>query len=236
MQTGSRRNCLRFIVLVVVLWSIGMLGAWRQDQSLAYGAEGTGEQEEATSSASSQMASEGLASMIVPASEAFREEIASGMERAALSLGLLLDTSDLLCLCRNDITVASAGAAGFETPTDTAAVVHVDLGLVYVSRAVEVRFGDGEHGTRLPGFYAVRLTYGRSGAAHDPGIALLELVGGPGVAALAFPVELHPPAATRRLTACLDLGAKGEENRICLGWSGRQFTVEICVFAPSPPH
>jgi len=235
MQTRSGRNCLRFIVLGVVVWSIGMLGAWRQDQSLAYGAEETG-QEEVTSSVASQMASKGPASMIVPASEAFREEIASEMKRAALSLGLLVDTSDLFCLCRNDITIASAGAAGLETPTTTAAVAHVDLGLIYISRAVEIRFGDGEHGTRPPGFYAVRVTYGRSGAAHDPGIALLELEGGPGVAPLAFPVELRPPAATRRLTACLDLGDSGEENRICLGWSGRQFTVEICVFAPSPPY
>jgi len=174
--------------------------------------------------------------MIDSAARAFRERIASEMERVALDFGLLLDTGDLLCLCRDDLLVASAGAAGFENPTDSAAVARIQLGLIYLSRTVEIRFGDGEHGTRPPGFYAVGLTYGRSGSAHDPGIALLELIGGPAVAVLAIPVEIYPPAATRRLTACLDQSSTGDADRICLGWSGRQFTVELCAIARSPAY
>jgi len=169
------------------------------------------------------------ASMIAEASEALREQIIEAMDQAADSYGVELDTSDVVYLCRHDIVLACAGVAGFEDAERSASPAAVDVGLVYFSREVEVRFGDGAYGKRPPGFHAVRVTLNPSRSAHDPGITLLELAGSSDATDLRFPIELLGPTAGRMVTACLDVDAATGTSEACLGWFGRGFSIRLCL-------
>jgi hypothetical protein len=170
------------------------------------------------------------ASLIAEASEALRQQIGQAMEQAARSLDLVLNTADLVYICRDDIIVVSAGVAGFEDVESSTPVLRTDVGLIYLSREVEVRFGDGVRGSRLPsGFYAVRVTVDQSRSESDPGITLIELLDGAGTAILEFPTTLLPAATGRELTASLALDTDEREGVACLDWYGRRFTIRICV-------
>lgn len=170
------------------------------------------------------------ASLMVEASETLRGEIGKAMEQAATSMGLVLDTRDMVYVCRDDFIVASAGAVGFENAESSTPVLHADIGLIYVSREGEIRFGDGERGSRLPaGFHSVRAAYRQSTSTHDPGITLLELQGSSDPPVLEFPTELLPPASGRKLTASLELDADEAYDAVCLGWYGTRLSVRICV-------
>jgi hypothetical protein len=172
--------------------------------------------------------------MIAEANEVLRQQIGQAMDQAALSLGLTLNTSDLVYICRDDLIMVAAGVAGFEDAENSTGVSQVDVGLIYFSREGGVQFGDGQHGTRLPGFYAVRATINPGRSTHDPGITLLELLGGSGTTTLTFPITLLPPATERKLTASLDLDADEGESVACFGWSGPRFTIKVCVtFKPA---
>ena len=170
------------------------------------------------------------ASMIAEANEALRQQIGQAMERAAHYFGLVLNTADLVYICRDDIIVASAGVAGFEDVESSTPLLRTDVGLFYLSREVEVRFGDGVRGSRLPsGFYVVRATVDQTRNPHDPGIALLELLDDSGSMIMEFSTTLLPAATGRELTASLDLDTDEGEGVACLAWHGRRFTVKICV-------
>jgi hypothetical protein len=175
------------------------------------------------------------ASLIVAANEALRQEIAQAMEQAATSMGLVLDTSDMVYICRDDLIVASACAAGFEYPESLASALVADVGLIYVSREATVRFGDGELGSRLPaGFHNVRAAYGQSTSTHDPGITLLELHSSSDTTVLEFSADLLSPASGRKLTASLELDADEAYDAVCLGWYGGRFSIRLCVtFEPA---
>jgi hypothetical protein len=172
--------------------------------------------------------------IIAEANEVLRKQIGQAMEQAARSLGLTLNTSDLVYICRDDLIIVNTGVAGFEDAESSTRVSQVDVGLIYFSREVDVRFGDGKIGSRLPGFYAVRATMNPSRSTHDPGITLLELLGSSNTTTLTFPITLLPPAAERKLTASLDLDADEGESVACFGWSGPRFTIKVCVaFKPA---
>jgi len=194
--------------LVVVLQLVGLHGSGQQTLAVA---------------------SRTPASTIAEASEALRERITQAMEQAAGSYGLELDTSDIVYLCRHDIVLACAGVAGFEDAARSASLAAVDVGLVYFSREVEVRFGDGAYGTRPPGLYAVRVALNPSRSTHDLGITLLELAGSAGSTGLTLPAELLEPTAQRIVTACLDVDAEEGRGTACLGWFGRGFSIRLCV-------
>jgi len=70
-----------------------------------------------TGQRATQFAASTPASRIAEATEAAYEEVHGAMEEAAASMGLALDTSDLVFLCRGALVVASAGAAGSGTRT-----------------------------------------------------------------------------------------------------------------------
>lgn len=170
------------------------------------------------------------ASMIAEANEALRQQIGQAMEQAARSFGLTLNTSDLVYICRDDIIIVSAGVAGFEDAKSSTPMLRADVGLIYLSREVEVRFGDGVRGSRLPsGFYAVRATVDQTRNPHDPGITLLELCDSSGTTISEFQTTLLPAATGRTLTASLDLDTDEAEGTACFGWSDRRFTIKICV-------
>ncbi|MFC2083300.1 hypothetical protein ACFLSG_04600 [Candidatus Bipolaricaulota bacterium] len=184
-------------------------------------------------------------SMIADANETLRLEVGQAMEQAADSLGYALDTRDLVMICRDDVILVNCGIAEFENVVSSTGLLQVDLGLIYVSREAEVRFGDGEHGKIPPGFYAVQATIGRSSAAHDPGITLLELFSSSGNSILEFPVTAQPPSEVRRLTVSLGVNtlsavlsaqssSTGQtEDAACLGWYGPELGCEMClVFRP----
>jgi len=169
--------------------------------------------------------------VMAAASEVLREEVAVAMEQAARSFGLVLDTGDLVYACRDDFVVASAGAAGFEDADSSVAGSSTALGLVYFSREVEVRFGDGVRGKRPAGFYAVRVSTEQSSRAHDPGITLLELVGIADTEIVTLPTELLAATPERRLTLCMRHDLTEGEDTVCFGWFGRLLSASFCVVA-----
>jgi len=173
------------------------------------------------------------ASVIVDANEVLRLEICSVLEHRARSQNLTLDTSDLLYICRDDFIMISAGVAGFEDVEGSTGVIAVDVGMIYFSREVQVRFGDGKLGTRLPtGFYTVRAVVSQSSTAHDPGITLLEIFDSSGHGMIEYQATTLPPSDERTLTASLDVrstSGEGTHDVACLGWVTQQFSCEMCV-------
>ena len=121
--------------------------------------------------------------------------------------------------------------------------LRLDVGLIYLSREVQVPSGDGKLGTRLPaGFYALRAANTRNNpAVHDPGITILELFASSGSSIVEFPGPTLSPSNERRLTASLDVdppqaqrivlsstGAQAE-GVPCHGWPDLRFGCELCV-------
>jgi len=233
MRNDSRSRGIRWTLSALMICSLAFAGspvclAATEDS----GAKGQVEESETSSSSSqtqSQMLTDLLPQMMISgASDVLRGQVAQAMEQAASSFGLVLDTSDLAYVCRDDIIVVNCGASASAGASDD---VSVDVGLIYVSREVEIRFGDGEHGKRPPGFYAVRLAFDseRGSAAHDPGVALLELVGNSTPPVPGILVEVLPPTLTRELTVCLDVEREGQEEQLCLGWFGAGFGIRLCL-------
>jgi len=161
------------------------------------------------------------------ADNAFREAVVAATEQAAESLGVVLDTSDIVIVSRDDVVVVCAGAASFGESGDGLPVGLIDIGLIYTSREVDVRFGDGEHGTLPSGFHAVRVQAAATRGAHDPGIALLELTGDPSATEASQPFELVSPVSVRTLAAGLEVDSDTGEVCLVFGWYGPQFGVEL---------
>jgi hypothetical protein len=171
------------------------------------------------------------AARMAEADEAFREKIVDAMEQAAGSLDLVLDLSDLVYLGNDDLLVVIAGVAGFEDEASSDPVFRADIGLMYASQETEVRFGDGEVGSRLPtGFHAVRVEVNQARNAHDPGVTILEAVASSEMPAIALPITLLPPSARRTLTACQAISESGDAEVLVLGWHGRKFSVEVELY------
>jgi len=177
-----------------------------------------------------QFAASTPASRITGATEAAYEEVRGAMEEAASSMGLALDTSDLIFLCRGELVAASAGAAGFGgSGRATGPLPGELLGLIYVSQDTEIRFGDGQLGTRPPGFLAVRVAPEAERNVHDPGITILEVFASTEDVGTALPVELLPGGAERAIGVCLDGDADGTHGVLCFSWAGPAFGVRLCL-------
>ncbi|UCF09916.1 MAG: hypothetical protein JSW65_07615 [Candidatus Bipolaricaulota bacterium] len=168
-------------------------------------------------------------SLIEEAEEVFRAELIEAMERAAESLGVILDTTDVVFLAHNDLLVVSAGAAGFEDAASSEPVLHADVGLIYLSQETEVRFGDGRVGSRLPaGFHAVKVAIDQTRNVHDPGVTILEMTSGGTAASVEIPTTMVDPSSERVLVVGLSLDPDGALVAR-LGWFGRSFGVELEV-------
>ncbi len=181
-------------------------------------------------------------SVIADANEALRLQLGQVMDQMARSLGLTLDTRDLVYICRDDLIMVNSGVAGFEDAESSTGVLQIDVGLIYLSREATVRFGDGKLGARLPaGFHVVRVSVDRSRPVQDPGITILEMAESSGRSVLSFTVAALPPSEERRLTASLLVGPSAAESSapsgaeseiediVCLGWYGPQFGCEMCA-------
>ena len=235
MRTDRRSNLLRWVPVCLLLFAVAVAGPLPPftQQGQARGVKGQIEESESSSQAAFELQTSGLlAPMIITgASGALRGRIAEAMEQAASSFGLVLDTTDLVYICRGDLVVVNCGVSAGSSAVPSAEA-SLDVGLIYTSREVEIRFGDGVRGRRLPGFYAVRLSTAVAGTGsepeHDPGITLLEIIGDSGAPALTVPVAMLPPTSDRRLTACLDVGSDGAEDTLCLGWFGSGFGIRLC--------
>jgi len=177
-----------------------------------------------------QFAASTPASRIAEAKEAAYEEVRGAMEEAAASMGLALDTSDLVFLCRGELVAAAAGAARFGAPSRALGPLPGDLlGLIYVSKESELRFGDGQLGTRPPGFHAVRVAPDAERNVHDPGITILEVFASTEDVGTALPVELLPGGAERAIGVCLEVDPGGAQDVVCFSWIGPAFGVRLCV-------
>ena len=180
-------------------------------------------------------------SVIADANEALRLQLSQVMDVTARSMGLTLDTTDLVYICRDDLIMVNGGIAGFEAAESSTGALQVDVALIYLSREATVRFGDGKLGSRLPaGFHVVRATVDRSRAVHDPGVTILEITEISGSSALAFTVATLPTSDERRLTASLAVEPSATESSMlssggrvedvaCVGWYGPQFGCEMCA-------
>ena len=177
-----------------------------------------------------QFAASTPASRITGATEAAYEEVRGAMEEAASSMGLALDTSDLIFLCRGELVAASAGAAGFGgSGRATGPLPGELLGLIYVSQDTEIRFGDGQVGTRPPGFHAVRVTPEAERNVHDPGITILEVFASTEDVGTALPVELLPGGAERAIGVCLEVDPGGAQDVVCFSWIAPAYGVRLCL-------
>lgn len=172
-------------------------------------------------------------SVIIDANEALRLQVSSILEQRARALGLALDTSDMVYICRDDFIMINAGVAGFENGDSSAGMIALGLAMIYVSQEVNVRFGDGNLGTRLPaGFYTVRATVSQSSTAHDPGITLLEIFDSSERSMIEYQATTLPSSDERTLTASLGVRSVAEvktDDVACFGWVTQQFGCEMCV-------
>jgi hypothetical protein len=66
--------------------------------------------------------------VIADANAALRLQVSVAMEQAASSLGLPLDTRDLLYICRDGFIMVNAGVAGFEDAESSTQVLRVGRG------------------------------------------------------------------------------------------------------------
>lgn len=237
MRRHRRSDGFHWRTFLVASCCAALLGATVGSASLPLVAASVEEQAEESAASSSSLQSQFqiLEANLLPkliigtASEVLRSQIVQAMEQAASLFGFALDNGDWAYICRDDLIIINCSVSGSETVALNSGDVSIPVGLFYVSHEGTIRFGDGEHGRRPPGFYAVRLASGPAAreTVHDPGIALLELVGDSAGPGLTLPTELLPPTSTARVTACLDVGSDGQDS-VCLGWSGADFSVRIC--------